>query len=127
MRPQTFLLFLFLALYPGWARPQSQLESPPPSVLVKAGKLLDVRNGSYIEGAAIWIEGERIKEAGRASEIEHHVLRNAKVIDLGGAPVLPGLIDYHTHLLARFAETAVLQHVKFVMKGGTVVKDERHE
>ena len=100
-----FLLFLFLALFAGWARPQSQPESPPPSVLVKAGKLLDVRKGSYIEGAAIWIEGERIKEVGRASEMEHHVPRNAKVIDLGGATVLPGLIDCHTHLLARFAET----------------------
>jgi hypothetical protein len=32
------------------------------SVLVKAGRLLDVREGGYIENAGIWIEGDRIKE-----------------------------------------------------------------
>ncbi len=34
------------------------------TVVVTAGRLLDARKGSYVENAAIWIEGERIKEAG---------------------------------------------------------------
>ena len=105
MRAQTFLLALLLALCPGWARSQSQPESQPPSILVKAGKLLDVHKGGYIANAGIWIEGERIKEVGRASEIQPHVPKNAKIIDLGGATVLPGLIDCHTHLMARFVDT----------------------
>jgi imidazolonepropionase-like amidohydrolase len=70
---------------------------------VKAGTLLDVRKGSYIENEAIWIEGDRIKEVGRLAEVQAHAPRDAKVIDLRHATVLPGLIDCHTHLMARFA------------------------
>lgn len=78
---------------------------PPTSVVVKAGRLLDVSKGSYIENAAVWIEGERIKEVGRASDVELHAPKNAKRIDLGRATVLPGLIDCHTHIMARIENT----------------------
>lgn len=73
-------------------------------VLVKAARLLDVRSGLYIENAAVWIEGERVKEAGKASDIEAHAPKNAKIIDLHGATLLPGLIDCHTHLMARMSD-----------------------
>jgi|SRR5277367_5200294 len=100
MRTRAFVFALALALHPAFAISQSQ---PAVSVLVKAGKLLDVRKGSYIEGAAIWIEGDRIKEVGRFAEVQAHAPHDAKVIDLSRATVLPGLIDCHTHLMARFA------------------------
>ncbi|HEV2401468.1 MAG TPA: amidohydrolase family protein [Candidatus Sulfotelmatobacter sp.] len=81
---------------------QSQnLSAPPVSVVVKAARVLDVRKGSYVENAAIWIEGERIKEVGLSAEIQGRAPKNAKVIDLGRATVLPGLIDCHTHIMAR--------------------------
>jgi imidazolonepropionase-like amidohydrolase len=76
----------------------------PVSMVVKAAKLLDVRRGSYIENAAIWIEGERIKEVGEASEVQAHAPQNAKVIDLGRSALLPGLIDCHTHIMGRIPE-----------------------
>jgi imidazolonepropionase-like amidohydrolase len=76
----------------------------PVSMVVKAAKLLDVRRGSYIENAAIWIEGERIKEVGKASEVQAHAPQNAKVIDLGRSALLPGLIDCHTHIMGRIPE-----------------------
>lgn len=66
-----------------------------------AAKVLDVRKGIYIENAAIWIEGERIKEVGQASEIKSHAPKSARIIDLGKLTVLPGLIDCHTHLMLR--------------------------
>jgi imidazolonepropionase-like amidohydrolase len=44
-----------------------------------------------------------IKEVGPAAEVQRHTPMNIRVIDLGGATILPGLIDYHTHLMARFA------------------------
>ncbi len=68
-----------------------------------AGKLLDVRKGSYLENAGIWIEGERIKEVGPFAEVSEHLPKNRQVIDLSRSMVLPGLIDCHTHLMARFS------------------------
>jgi len=72
---------------------------------VKAAKLLDVRNGAYIENAAVWIAGERIKEVGPAFEVQRLAPKDAKVIDLGRATVLPGLIDCHTHIMSRMPST----------------------
>ena len=60
-----------------------------------------MRKGSYLENAAIWVEGERIKEVGPAAEIQGRAPKNIRVIDLGQATALPGLIDCHTHIMAR--------------------------
>jgi imidazolonepropionase-like amidohydrolase len=76
----------------------------PGAVVVKAARVLDVRRGVYIENAAIWIEGDRIKEVGKAVGVQAHAAKDAKVIDLGGATVLPGLIDCHTHIMSREEE-----------------------
>jgi imidazolonepropionase-like amidohydrolase len=99
--------FFSVLLLPGsvavaQAKPDAQA---PASILVKAGRLLDVQKGSYIDSAAIWIEGERVKEVGRAAEVQLHAPKSAKVIDLGGATVLPGLIDCHTHIMSRMPDT----------------------
>lgn len=67
-------------------------------VVVKAGKVLDVSSGKYLEKQIIWIEGDRIKKIGSESELASHLPANAKVIDLSHSTVLPGLIDCHTHL-----------------------------
>jgi imidazolonepropionase-like amidohydrolase len=76
------------------------------STVVKVAKVLDVGKGTYIENAAVWIEGERIKEIGSASDIQTHAPKSAKIIDLGRATLLPGLIDCHTHIMARIPEGA---------------------
>jgi|SRR5215469_15182068 len=70
-------------------------------ILVKAGRILDLKTGRYLEEAAILIEGDRIQEVARASDIAAHTPKDATVFDLGSATVLPGLIDCHTHLMAR--------------------------
>jgi imidazolonepropionase-like amidohydrolase len=105
MNTRVSLLALLFALSPSLAISQSQpAPQPITAVVVKAGKLLDVRKGAYIEGAAIWIEGDRIKEVGTLAEVQSHAPKNAQLIDLSHATVLPGLIDCHTHLMARFAD-----------------------
>jgi imidazolonepropionase-like amidohydrolase len=85
---------------------QTKTEANAPTVLLlKAARMLDVRSGRYVENTAILIEGDRVKEAGGAGEVQAHAPKNAKVIDLHGATVLPGLIDCHTHIMARMPDT----------------------
>jgi imidazolonepropionase-like amidohydrolase len=68
------------------------------TIVLKAGRLIDVRNGRVLTDQAILIEGDRIVEVGPAATIAGHTPAGARVIDLGGATLLPGLIDCHTHL-----------------------------
>jgi predicted amidohydrolase YtcJ len=101
MNTRALVLALFLSFCTPRSAPQT---STPSAILVKAGKLLDVRKGMYVENVGIWIEGQRIKEVGHSPEVQAHVPKNTKVIELGRATVLPGLIDCHTHLMARIPE-----------------------
>jgi hypothetical protein len=101
MKTLTLLCPFLLALSPALGISQTQVEPPPVSIVVKAGKLFDVGKGNYIENAAIWIEADRIKEAGPFADIQPHVPKDAKLIDLSHFTVLPGLIDCHTHIMAR--------------------------
>ena len=73
-------------------------------VVIRAAQVLDVRTGTYIKGAAIYVEGQRIKAVGPLTDVVKEVSTAAKTIDLGQATVLPGLIDCHTHLMARFSD-----------------------
>jgi imidazolonepropionase-like amidohydrolase len=104
MLRRTVLVATAIALCPGLPIAQSTPEAKSADVvLVKAARLLDVRAGHYIENAAVLIEGERIKEVGPTKDVQAHAPKSAKIIDLPGATLLPGLIDCHTHLLARKA------------------------
>jgi imidazolonepropionase-like amidohydrolase len=106
MRRNGRLLVLGMLLNAYLANAQSNSESKPLSTtFVKAGRILDVRTGNYIESAGILIEGDRIKEVGRVADVEAHAPKGTAVIDLGHATVLPGLVDCHTHLMARIPDT----------------------
>src|SRR6185312_6755047 len=45
------------------------------------------------------IQNDRISQVGSPSQLQAHASAAVKVIDLGAATLLPGLIDSHTHLL----------------------------
>ncbi|MDT4969656.1 MAG: hypothetical protein QOJ64_4393 [Acidobacteriota bacterium] len=77
---------------------QSSPEAAPAKrILIRAGRLIDVRAGRVLSDQAILIEGDRIKEVGSAQVMASRAA-GAEVIDLSNATVLPGLIDAHTHL-----------------------------
>jgi imidazolonepropionase-like amidohydrolase len=89
----TPLFFALLATGPLAA------QSPAVVTLVKAGRLLDPRTGNVLSPAAVLIENGRIKEVGAPARLVSDAPAGVKTIDLGGATLLPGLIDSHTHLL----------------------------
>ena len=89
----------FLGLLCG-AAPAVALAQPSPllPLLVKAGRLLDVRTGQAQPRAALLIIGERIREIGPEALVAAHAPPGTPILDLGDFTVLPGLIDAHTHL-----------------------------
>jgi imidazolonepropionase-like amidohydrolase len=90
MRRSSLLLLLALAGVAG--------ADEPPRLVVKAARLFDGRGDTARADAAVLIEGERIVAVGTPAELAKKA-PGARVIDLGGATLLPGLIDAHTHLL----------------------------
>ena len=63
-------------------------------VAVKAARLIDGLGGAPISNAVVLIENDRISAVGAGLSVPP----GAQVIDLGGATVLPGFIDCHTHV-----------------------------
>ncbi|HME87703.1 MAG TPA: amidohydrolase family protein [Chthoniobacterales bacterium] len=68
------------------------------TTLIKAGRLLNPRTGNVLSPAAVLIDNNKIKEVGPPPQVQAHLAADVKIIDLGNATLLPGLIDSHTHL-----------------------------
>src|SRR5882724_13545673 len=73
----------------------SSAQAPVHRVVVKAGRLLDVKSGQMFRDQAIVIENDKIVSVGAAKDAN---ITGATVVDLSQATVLPGMIDAHTHL-----------------------------
>ena len=96
MLPPSLPLAAFVILA-AWGPSSTAQESNTP-ILVKAGRLIDGRGGPPISPAMVHIAGDRIVSVGAALPVP----AGARVIDLGNATLLPGLIDLHTHLTDKY-------------------------
>jgi imidazolonepropionase-like amidohydrolase len=66
------------------------------TVVIRAGRMLDVKTGKTLTNQTIIIQGDKITQVGGI--YDQFMTKDATVIDLPNATVLPGLIDAHTHL-----------------------------
>lgn len=93
-KPEWYVLFLMCGAFALVANPSTQ----PRSVAIRAGRILDVRTGTYQVQQIVWIEGDRIKQIGAEDGVSGQLPAGTRVIDLSRETLLPGLIDCHTHL-----------------------------
>jgi imidazolonepropionase-like amidohydrolase len=71
-----------------------QTTTPEGVTAIKAGHVIDVENGRVLEKQVILLRGKKIEAIGNDLKIPS----DAKILDLSGKTVLPGLIDCHSHL-----------------------------
>jgi imidazolonepropionase-like amidohydrolase len=76
---------------------KAQTNTPPKLIAIRASHLLDVKAGSTISNVVVLIEDDKIRAVGPALTVP----TSAEIVELGDVTLLPGLIDCHTHLLAR--------------------------
>ena len=88
------VVFVVVALAMSLAAEQPA--APVKTVVIHAGRLLDVKTGKTLTGQTIIIQGDKITGVGAIGD--QKLPSDATVIDLPNATVLPGLIDAHTHI-----------------------------
>jgi imidazolonepropionase-like amidohydrolase len=93
----VFALVLPAAIF---AQPSSPRE-PGSTYVLRAARTFD--GESVREGWSVRVKGERIEAAGPSSGVD---TAGAKLIDLGNAMLMPGLVEGHSHvLLHAYSET----------------------
>ena len=65
-----------------------------PPIVLRAAHLFDSVSGKLVDNGVVVVSGTRIQAVGSKAKIPD----GAKIIDLGDATLLPGLIDAHVHL-----------------------------
>lgn len=87
------------------AQTQTPAPKPPETVyLLKPAHVFDGESGQLHDDWQVLVGGEKIEAVGRASEIKAPA--DAKIVDLPGMTLMPGLIDAHSHVLLHpYSET----------------------
>ncbi len=92
MRILAICLSLMSVGFPG--RGIARQAESPSVMVIKAGRLIDVRRATVVENVTLVVRGERIEQVGTGLPAPP----GATVLDLTGYTVMPGFIDMHTHL-----------------------------
>src|SRR2546429_618224 len=96
------LVFCWILLHPFQMTPFVQAQSPAPKppetvYLIKPAHIFDGESAQLHDGWVVLVRGEKIEAVGPSSEVKAPA--DAKVIDLPGLTLMPGMIEAHSHVL----------------------------
>lgn len=72
---------------------------------IKGGMVINGKGETPVPNGLILVDGSRIRAVGSGDDLS--IPRDADVVDLGSATLLPGLIDTHVHLVMNAKEDCV--------------------
>ncbi|MDX6384232.1 MAG: hypothetical protein QOK48_1805 [Blastocatellia bacterium] len=104
----SFLVFVLAASVTQMnelAQTQSPAPKPPDAIyLLKPARIFDGESAQLHDGWVVLVRGEKIEAFGPAGEIKAPA--DAKIIELPGMTLMPGLIEAHSHVLLHpYSET----------------------
>jgi len=101
MRWQDRVAVAFVAAMMGTAATPVQaqgvgmaLAKPDQVVAIRAAQMFDARSGALVGNQVVLIKGDRVTDVGANLQIP----AGARVIELGSATMMPGMIDTHVHV-----------------------------
>src|SRR5215831_5491841 len=108
------VLFLGIWTFPIHSQVRRYVTPPNQIVAIRAGRLFDAKSGNMVNNQIVLIKGERITDVGPNIQVP----REATLIDLSNATVLPGMIDTHVHVVTG-GETAAQRAIIAVANAQT--------
>src|ERR1051325_3165843 len=104
MTTYALVLVLLVCLMAGLPAHTPAAAQTSGAYLLKPAHVFDGESAELHDGWAVLVRGERIEAAGPASSI--NAPADAKVIEMPGTTLMPGLIDAHSHVLLHpYSET----------------------
>jgi len=96
MSLRNLLLALCASLLTLSAGAAEKPAAPTTSYLLKADRVFDARSEQTHAGWAVLVQGDRIAAIGPADQVRAPV--DARVIEMPGTTLMPGMIDAHSHI-----------------------------
>ena len=94
----VFSLFLVMLVIQTTESAQAQMPKPPATIyLLKPALIFDGESAQLHDNWVVLVHGEKIEAVGPVSDVKTPA--DAKVIDLPGLTLMPGLIEAHSHIL----------------------------